>query len=96
MDKAMPTYVGTGIRHDQDEVDENLSPNESEQTDNINDNSKIDAWVIMKRESLYFSYYSLFKDDDYHQENKQNADEQDREAGLSVCPLTGGHARGMV
>ena len=74
----MPTYVRTGIRHNQDEVDENLSPNESEQTDNINDNSKIDEWVIKKRESLCFSYYSLFKDDDYHQENQQNADIPDQ------------------
>ena len=83
----MPTYVRTGIRHNQDDVDENLSPNESEQTDNINDNFKIDEWVIMKRESLYFSYYSLFKDDDYHQENQQNADIPDQILGNMLAIL---------
>ena len=42
------------------------------------DNSKNDEWVILRRESLYFPYYSLFKDDDYHQENQQNPDIPDQ------------------
>ena len=53
----------------------------------MEDNFEIDEWVIMKRESLYFSYYSLFKDDDYHQENQQNADIPDQILGNMLAIL---------